>query len=151
MTEEILAKAIQKEIRARDFYGRVSEKVSKQKVKKMVAKIAKEEEGHISLLSRRFSKLFSREYKPVAMEMDPKLKVAEADAYTVDTALEIVSVAIGMENEAIEFYSEQAERTEDKEEIAMLVKLVKFERGHKKKFQSQFERLQSGFSWTGKK
>ena len=151
MTEELLATAIQSEIKARDFYSGVAAKVTIPKVKKIVSKIANDEAGHISVLSKRFSKVFGKDYTPVEIEPDAKVKALEAEVLTVDTALEIVSYAIGMEDEAIEFYSEQAERTDDPEERKMLVKLARFENGHKKKMQSQFERLQGGFSWTGKK
>jgi erythrin-vacuolar iron transport family protein len=150
MTEELLATAIQTEIKARDFYSGVAEKVAIPKVKKTLSKIAKEEAGHVSVLSRRFSKVFSKDYTPVENEPDPKVKALETDVLTVDTSLEIVSIAIGMEDEAIEFYSEQAERTEDSEEQKMLIKLARFELGHKKKMQSQMQRLKGGFSWTGK-
>ena len=150
MTEEILAMAIQSEIQARNFYGRVSEKVTKPKVKRMVLKIAGDEAGHISVLSRQFRKRFGRDYAPGTTEADPKLKVADADAYSISAALEIVSVAIGLENKAIRFYSEQVERTDDQEERKLLAKLVRFEEGHKKKMQRQHGHLHKGGSWIGK-
>lgn len=150
MTEEILAKAIQKEIKARDFYGDMEKKIVVSKVKKMVNKIANEEVGHISLLSRRFSRVFGKDYTPVENEPDPRVKALEDEVLNLDTSLEIVSIAIGIEDEAIEFYSAQAEKADDPEERKLLVKLARFELGHKKKMQSQMARLKGGFSWTGK-
>ena len=149
MTEELLTTAINKEIEARDFYNRISENVAKPKVKKMTAKISREEDRHRTALSSLFKRLFNKEFAPGDFERNPKLKIAEAVARDVKTAQEIVSVAIGMEDEAMEFYAEQAERTDDEDEKALLIKLVKFEMGHKKKMQSQYERLNKGFSWTG--
>ena len=146
-----MATAIQTEIKARDFYTGVAEKVTIPKVKKIVSKIAKDEAGHVSVLSRQFSKVFSKDYTPVENEPDPKVKALESEVLTVDASLEIVSIAIGMEDEAIEFYSEQAERSSDPEEQKMLIKLARFELGHKKKMQSQMQRLKGGVSWTGKK
>ena len=150
MTEEILAMAIQSEILARNFYGKVSEKVTKPKVKRMVLKIAGDETGHISVLSRQFRKRFGRDYMPGETEVDPKLKVAEADAYSISVALQIVSIAIGLESKAIKFYTEQAERTDDQEERKLLTKLARFEEGHKRKMQRQHGHLHKGGSWIGK-
>ena len=147
MTEEILTKAIQSEVQARDYYNRVAEKVARPKVKKTISKMARDEEGHISTLSRRYRSQFNKDYSPVEVEPDPKLKIAEEDAYTVDTALQIISIAIGLEEEAIEFYSEQHDRSDDEEEKKMLKRLFKFEQGHKKKFQKQLDRLNKGFTW----
>ena len=116
MTEELLTTAINKEIEARDFYNRISENVAKPKVKKMTAKISREEDRHRSALSSLFKRLFDKEFAPGDFERNPKLKIAEAVARDVKTAQEIVSVAIGMEDEAMEFYAEQAERTDDEDE-----------------------------------
>jgi rubrerythrin len=149
MTEEILSTAINKEIEARDFYNRISENVTKPKVKKMTTKISREEDRHRTTLSSLFQRLFKKDFTPGEFEPNPKIKVAEAEVYDSGTALEIVSVAIGLEDEAIEFYADQAERTDDSDARALLIKLVKFEMGHKKKMQSQYERLKNGFSWTG--
>ena len=148
MTEDILAGAIQKEIQSRDFYSRVAEKVTQKKAKKTFTKLSNDEANHVSILSRRFSKLFNKEYTPVQEETPEKMKIAEAEAYTLETSLQIVSLAIGLESEAIELYIREFEKSDDTEEKKMLRKLVQFESGHKEKLQSQHDRLNKGKSWT---
>ncbi|MBN1685372.1 MAG: ferritin family protein [Spirochaetales bacterium] len=150
MTEEILASAIQKEAQSRDFYTRVSEKIVAKKAKKIFDKMAGDEAGHVAILSRQFNKLFNKEYTVVQEALSEKLKIAEAQVYDIQTALQIVSLAIGLEEESIQFYIRQFEKTEDPEEKKMIKKLVHFEMGHKKRLQNQHDRLNKGISWTGR-
>ena len=150
MTEDILGSAIQKESQARDFYTRVSEKVDAKNVKKMFAKMAKDEAEHVSILARRFKKLFNKDYTPVREEPSEKFKAAEAQVYDIQTALQIVSLGIGMEDESIQFYINRFEKAKDTEEKQMLRRLVQFELGHKKRLQNQHDKLNKGISWTGR-
>lgn len=150
MTEDILASAIDKEAASRDFYSRVSEKITAKNPKKLLAKMAKDEEAHISILSRRFSRLFNKDHEPAPGELSDKHKIAESQVYDMDTQLEIASLGISMENESILFYAEQFSKTDDPEEKKMLKRLAQFETGHKKKLQHQYERLKKGHTWIAK-
>lgn len=150
MTEDVLASAIQKEAQAKEFYSRVSEKITAKDAKKVIAKLASDEAGHVSVLSRRYNKLFNKDFTPVSGGLSDKHKIAEAQVYDMDTALQIVSLGIGMEDESILFYADQYEKTADPEERKMLKKLAQFEKGHKKKLQHQYERLKKGHTWIAR-
>ena len=147
MDEGILATAIEKEIQARDFYTKLSEKITSKKAKQKISQMAKDEASHASVLSRRFSRLFERDYAPKMTEVDPKFKIVEAEISSIETALEIVSLAIGMENESIKLYAGQLKATDDREDRKILKRLLNFERGHRRKLQNQYDRLNKGFSW----
>jgi len=148
MTDDILAAAIEREVQTRDYYDRVSKKIGNEKVKKRIARLARDEQRHIEILSDRYRKLFDRDYAPVAMDADPVFDVADEDPAVIDTALKIVSVAIGFEIEAIEVYTGYLNAADDAEEQKMLNKLIRFEQGHKKKLQHEHKRLSKGFSWV---
>ena len=147
MDEGILAAAIEKEIQAREFYTKLSQKITSKKAKQKISQMAKDEATHASVLSRRFSKLFQRDYTPKMTEVDPKFRIVESEISSIETALQIVSLAISMENESIELYSEQLKEAEDSEDKKMLKRLLNFEKGHRKKLQNQHDRLNKGFSW----
>jgi len=150
MTEGILAQAIQKELQAKHFYDRVASKISRPNVKKMFEKMAKDEAGHAAVLSSRYNKVFNKQYTPVKLETPEKFKIAETEVYDIQTAIQIVSLAIGFEDESIQLYIKQYEQTEDAEGKKLIKKLVHFEMGHKLKLQNQHERLNKGHSWTGR-
>jgi rubrerythrin len=147
MDEGILASAIEKEIQAREFYTKLSEKIASKNAKQKISQMAKDEASHASVLSRRFSNLFKRDYTPRMAEVDPKYRIVESEISSLDTSLQIVSLAIGMENESIQLYSEQLKEAEDSEDKKILKRLLNFERGHKRKLQNQHDRLNKGFSW----
>ncbi len=147
MDEGILAAAIEKEIQARDFYAKLSEKITRKNAKQKISQMAKDEAAHASVLSRRFRKLFERDYAPKMTEVDPKFRIVDSEISSIETALQIVSLAIGMENESIKLYDEQLTAADDPEDKKMLKRLLNFERGHKRKLQNQHDRLNKGFSW----
>jgi len=147
MTEDILASAIGKETQSKEFYTRVSEKITAKNAKKLLQKLARDEASHISVLSRQYSKLFNKDIEITPEELSGKHKIAEAEVYDMETQLQIASLGISMEDESIIFYADQFEKTDDPEEKKMLKRLVQFEKGHKKKLQHQYERLNKGYSW----
>ena len=150
MTEEILAQAIQKENEAKEFYTQVSAKIIAKNAKKAIEKLAKDEAAHVSILSRRYNRLFNKDFTPAFEGFSDKHKIAEAQVYDMNTSLQIVSLGIGMEDESILFYADQYEKTADPEERKMLKRLAQFERGHKKKLQHQHARLKKGYSWNAR-
>ena len=60
---------------------------------------------------------------------------------------EAVSVAIEAERKAISFYTEQLRSATDAEDRTLLRRLVKFEEGHRRKLQRDYDRLNRRFNW----
>jgi rubrerythrin len=148
LQENILNKAIQKEINARDFYADVSAKIINGKGRKRMLNLSKEEDFHRKMLENRYKKLFGKDFK-AEPEIPLEFKFAAAEDTVLDSAssLEIVSIAIGIEEAAINQYSDHLAAINDPEDQKLLRKLVKFEQGHKSKLQREHARLTKSPYW----
>ena len=142
LQENILNEAIQKEIHARDFYAKISGKIVNNKGRQRMLKLSKEEDSHRKILENRYKNLFKKDFAPNP-EIPPEFKFTAAEDTVLDanSSLEIVSIAIGFEEDAIQLYSGQLAAVSDPEDQKILKKLVKFEQGHKSKLQNEHQRL----------
>ena len=104
MTEDVLTRAIQSEIRARDFYADMAKRVRNPGGRRLLARLSRDEDGHRQALERHFRSLYSREFAPVeGLELDPRFDFRSSDIFEQTEALEAVSVAIEAERKAMDF------------------------------------------------
>jgi len=139
---DIMKKAIQSEIKAKDFYSKVSSKIKNKKGRRRMLTLSKEESSHRNILERRYKKLFGEDFV-----LDPAIQVSEIFRWKEEeissqaTALEVVSIGIQGENDSIQFYKKQFENVNDAEDLKILKKLIKFEESHKIRLQKMYGRL----------
>lgn len=142
LSEEILCRAIRTEIRARDFYVRVSDQIKNRRGHRKMRALSRSEEHHKRMLMRRFRSLFGREYNP-PMDQDSTDAGAE-DPNSLgehvfkdqDSAMQVVSFAIGIEDTAARYYLDQLRNVDDPADIRLLERLVRFETRHKVSLQA---------------
>jgi len=147
---EALSVAISSEIRARDLYREISSRIKNRAGKRRLDRLARDEDGHRAALESRFRATTGTEFKfDPASPGGPRVDFLKNDIFTQAGALEVVSVAISAENEASSFYGKQLESVTDPEDVKLLRRLVKFEEGHKKRLQREYDRLSKRFSWAG--
>jgi len=141
--EDLLTKAIAFERQTRDFYADFANKVkNRQSIKKMV-QLAKDENRHAQLLMKRLKKLYKKDFDEGA-EKPPKrhkFQIAESAIHDKADVLEIVSVGILFENGSIKNYEDLLDQTTDDEDVKLLSELIKFEIGHKKALQKEYDRI----------
>lgn len=147
--ETFLYHAIHSEIQARDYYKQVAERVRNNAANQRLLKLSGEEEEHREKLENRYNKLYDKEF-----QFDPNLNVSpsftfiERDVFSQAEAMEVVSVAIKAENEAIDVYTAELEEVSDKDDIKLLKWLIKFETSHKRKLQKEYDRLAKKYNWA---
>jgi rubrerythrin len=148
MTEEILTKAIHKEIQIRDFYRDVSGKIDNKKGRKQMLALSNGEDEHRDILSSRYKALFGKNFVPdPGFPADSSLDARKTTVYDQATAVDVVSIGITSENNAISLYRGLIDEVSDDEDIKILKKLIKFEEKHKKRLQRMYTRLQKFNYW----
>ena len=154
LSEEILRGAIQTEIRARDFYSRLADQIQNRKGHRKMNALSRNEEHHKKMLERRFRSLLGREYNPSTDQDKTTDGGAEDPNGLVEhgftdkaSALHVVSLAIGLEDRAARYYTEQLKKVDDPRDVRLLERLVRFETRHKVRLQAEYERLNTSFDW----
>ena len=59
--------------------------------------------------------------------------------------MHVVSLAIGLEEQAARYYAEQLDKVDDPADLRLLERLVRFETKHKDKLQEEYVRLNRSF------
>lgn len=148
MKEEILTKAVHMEIQTRDFYRGVSEKIGNKKGRKQMLALSNGEDEHRDILSSRYKALFGKDFAlDPDFPPDPQLEGSKSAVRDQATAMEVVSIGIASENNAIDFYRGLIDEVSDAEDLEILEKLVKFEEKHKQKLQKTYGRLHKPNYW----
>jgi rubrerythrin len=147
--ETSLYHAIHSEIQAREYYKQVAERVRNQAAKQRLLKLSAEEDKHREKLEKRYNKLHDKEFQFDAnLNVSPSFTFIERDVFSQAEAMEVVSVAIKAENEAIDVYTAELERVSEKEDIKLLKWLIRFETSHKRKLQKEYDRLAKNYNWA---
>ena len=155
LSEEILCRAINTEIRARDFYSRLADQIQNRRGHRRISSLSRSEEHHRKILERRFRSLFGRECNPSTDQNKTTDEGAEAPnglgehVFTDQaSAMQVVSFAIGLEDRAARYYTEQLTKVDDPRDVRLLKRLVSFETRHKDSLQAEYARLNSSFYWV---
>ena len=124
--EEFLRNAIHSEIIARDAYKSISEKIEVQEGKDVMLAMSAEEDRHRAVLSVRYQTITDQEfvYDP-ELEPGPNFSFIEKSSFTHTDALDALSLCLGAEIDAINYYEGALHEAEDSADIKMLKGLVK--------------------------
>jgi rubrerythrin len=143
---ESIELAVYREIGARNFYRRISERISNAEGKGKFVRLSEDEDGHRLKLESWFEKLVGEKF---AADED-KIEQSEIRGIDIDEqtgALEALNIAIKAEVQAREFYSEQAERTDIPELKKLFGKLSEEESGHYNLLEAERNSIIGGFYW----
>ena len=140
--EDFLAQAIHSEIVARDAYRKLSNRIESEGGKRVMTRMAEEEEGHRVLLSERFHSLNGRPFDESAShDGATDLSFVEKSVFSRTDTLEALKLCLGAEIDAIHRYSFALDSVTEPQDRRMLRLLIRFERGHRKKIERQIGRL----------
>ncbi len=146
--EEFLLKAIHGEIIARDAYRSIAQKIAVRDGKQVMLAMSVEEDKHREALSDRYQLLTGKGFV-----FDPNLQPGsdfgflEKSTFSRTDAVEALSLCLGAEIDAINYYSGELVDATETEDIKMLKTLVKFEKRHKKKLEKEIKRLKETNHW----
>jgi rubrerythrin len=154
LSEEILRRAIRIEVKARDFYSGLAEQIQNRRGRRKMKALSRNEEHHRRMLQRRFRSLLGRDHDPSSGRdtttdegaEDPS-SLAEHGFTDQASALQVVSFAIGMEDRAARYYTDQLNNVHDPTDIRLLKRLVRFENRHKNRLQAEYARINGSFYW----
>ena len=144
-----LAVAITSEIRARDLYREIATRIKNRAGKRRLERLARDEDGHRAALESRYRRLYGAEYRfDPASPAGPRFDFVKTDIFTQAGALEVVSVAISAEKESAAYYQKQLESVTEPEDVKLLRRLVRFEEGHLRRLQREYNRLREHHTWS---
>ncbi len=140
---DVLSTGINAELAAYVFYKRAAEKVDNTEISEMLQKLAGEEKDHYWLLEREYDSMIRSEkwvtYNDLMRKNGlPEIPEEMADVHkrrlerleATDNILEILNMALELEQKAYDYYKGQIEKFEDPAAKEMLTFLSKFELGH---------------------
>jgi rubrerythrin len=137
-TLEILKSALLLEMRGKAFYENAADSAQDPAVKEFFVKLAEDEISHVQILSEQY-KSFKKEGKFAGLPQDSSHE-SVANAVLTDTLRKrivgagfesaAISAAMGMEERAINLYSQRADEASDPEEKALYKWLAEWETQH---------------------
>jgi len=137
--KQVISDAIQCEIEAKQFYGKVALRIKDTFLTELFEKFAKEEEKHEKILTAVLNK---EKMDTSFFNFDKDFKVSETiDMPEVNDAMDLKSaIGIAMKNEelAMKQYTALAENCEDPQLKKIFQDLASMERDHKFKMENSF-------------
>jgi len=137
----ILSAAVQREIEAHLFYRSIADKVKDAQLKSLFGELAAEETQHRETLEAYLAK------PPSSLRFDPSqdYKVAET-LETPNLTMELkpadgIAIAIRKELEAMQLYTQLANRSTDPDLKRTFTELASMERGHKARLEDVYTNM----------
>lgn len=147
LSKEILQDAIQKEELTRAFYRRLTEKVSNPSIREPLLQMAEEEQRHKDLLLQRLRKEYDTDFTPRDISGTDKYLRAEQEITTHEHVLVVLRTGMQLEDEAIDFYREQLDHTDQPDDVELLRQLIDFERGHREWLENEYKKASTSSTW----
>ncbi len=141
MTEkrlDIVKGALLLEYRGKALYESVTEATKVEGVKELFRMLVREEAKHIELLTKQYSRILKGE-TPDPSDLEKEDATVTAEVMSDDVVREVhgagyeaavISAALEFEKNAVNFYSEQAEKAESEGEKKLYRWLVRWEKTH---------------------
>jgi rubrerythrin len=140
--EETLVAAYSLEAGLRDFYLSMIENVGQAEIKTLFRKLSGIEILHQNRIFEEYRQVSGKQVSRQAFEKDLVVKAVEGglttDEYVQmfqpdwESAVDVLSLAMSIEAQALDLYSRASERSEDPRSKAALKKIAEEERGHLK-------------------
>jgi rubrerythrin len=138
---KILSLAINREIESYTFYRGVADKVADKNLKKLFAELAGEEVKHRETLTG----FLAKPPKSLKFDASRDYKIAEtlpAPSLTSDLKpIDGIVIAIQKELEAMQMYTQLANRSTDADQKKIFTELAAMERGHKARLEDIYTNM----------
>lgn len=146
--EELLNRAIHSEIEAAKFYAAAAEGAGERSARRLTRRLSSDEESHRKLLTKRYRKQCGKEFvADSSFPASPKVEAATASFFSDSLSHEVLSIAIGLEKDAIEYYSGLQNQVTDGKDLKLISRLVGFEQGHLSRLQRIYNRKSPSEPW----
>lgn len=138
--------AIYREIGARNFYRRLSEKIENPEGAKKFAQLSDDEDGHRVKLESWFERLVGGKFSASGERIEQS-EIRGIEIGDQAGALEALNLAIEAEAKARDFYAEQADRIDVPELERLFTELSEEEAGHFNLLEAERNSIIGGFYW----
>ena len=148
---EIFSYAMQMELDGKSFYEEEAEKTRDDNIAVILRFLAKEEQKHFEILDK--FKQGSPELPESSLIEDVKnvfqsmREKKESFVEDKDTLNDVLSKALALEDKSIEFYKENAEASDDSDQIDVFTLLIKHETRHYSLLSSMIEFYEAPYQW----
>lgn len=134
---EVLGIAIKSEIEAAQLYARMAAQVRNTSLASKLAFLRQEEEKHREMLES----LYTRRFPDIELQLPVRSPVPQIQSTDLDdmTVPELFQLAMQAEQTAADFYSREADRSNDHAGRTMLRYLSNVERGHYHLLHTEYE------------
>jgi rubrerythrin len=133
---EILGTALKLERKGSKFYSEAEKKTENETGKNMFRQLAKEEEEHIESLKKMFKNLYpEKPFKDIPLF---EVRISEYSG-----EVEALKIAIDMEKQSIEFYSDWAEGNLE----SLFKELIEFEKEHLELLEAELDYVRKTGFW----
>jgi len=140
----IIEEAIYDEQASHDYYLKMVEAIDEPSGREQFRRLAREEVRHREVLEERYRALTGKRFRfdPAKLPPDP-VPVPTTNA----TAIEVLGIAMGHEQDAVLKYRELADSAPDEEARGAYLELADDEHQHYEWFRAQRQAIQSGIHW----
>ncbi|MBD3179762.1 MAG: hypothetical protein GF417_09235 [Candidatus Latescibacteria bacterium] len=145
-TMEALEKAIYREIGASRFYSSIADKITNPGGRKKFKEIAEDEKKHRDKLESWYNKLSEETFR-VTEEKIGQSEIKQISLNERTGAEKALDIAIEAELKANDFYSEQADKADNRELKELYLSLAQEEQGHYNFLVAEKNALAGGFYW----
>lgn len=150
----ILKEAISIEIYGKEYYSIFSDLVEDENAKSLFKGLSRDEGEHRQLLEKQFLKITGKSFDistvdEVNREKAKRIFPESLEPLGIQETKDILKLGIRTEERSIELYSKSADNTSNKSSKDLFLKLVVFEREHKKTLEDALYYLDQEGSWYG--
>ncbi len=154
MLLNILEEAVSIEIYGKEYYSIFTELVEEDNAKAIFKGLARDEGEHRELLEKEYKKIAGKAIDINIIDEENKEKARRIfpeslEPVEIGETKDILELGIRTEKRSIELYSKSAEKTSVKSSKELFLKLVGFEREHKKTLEDALYYLDQEGSWYG--
>ncbi len=135
-TLHIVETAMAEELKARDFYKKVSTQLEDKAARLKFDVMSDTEQRHYELLRKWYEDNYGQSPKTKEIKVAKIVKVKKPEKRA--TYEDIINIIINAEQKAYEFYEDAAKKTKDKEAKKLFDKLADMERAHVTQFKDEF-------------
>ena len=151
---DILKEAISIEIYGKEYYSIFSELVEGDNAKSIFRGLSRDEGEHRELLEKEYRKISGKPVDIGVLDENNRDKARRVfpeplEAMTMTETQEALKLGIRTEERSIELYSKSAQKTDIRSSKDLFLKLVDFEKGHKKILEDALYYLGQEGSWYG--
>ena len=151
---DILKEAISIEIYGQEYYSIFSDIVEEENAKSIFRRLSRDEGDHKQLLEKEYRQISGKTVEEGVMdeknrEQARRVFPESLEPMTITQAQEALEIGIRTEERSIELYSKSAKKIAIRSSKDLFLKLVNFEKGHKKILEAALYYLGQAGSWYG--